>query len=84
MNAREQLRAFRAIEEAGLQLVGIFHSHPSVSSGQLAPSATDIQEAAYPVVQVIWFQQAGSWTVRGFWIEEGRAAPVTLQVDPGE
>jgi proteasome lid subunit RPN8/RPN11 len=88
MDAREQLRAFRSIEEAGLELVGIFHSHPADHRGHTrptpGPSATDIQEAAYPVVQIIWFRQQGLWSARGFWIEDGHVSPVPIQIVSGE
>lgn len=88
MHAREQLRGFRAIEDAGLELVGIFHSHPADLGSQadtmMGPSITDIREAAYPVVQVIWVRRHGLWSARGFWIEDGRVSPVVLQVQTGE
>ena len=88
MDAREQLRGFRSIEEAGLDLVGIFHSHPAELGSQTdpepGPSATDIREAAYPVVQVIWFKQQGLWSARGFWIEDGQVSAVPLQVMTGQ
>jgi proteasome lid subunit RPN8/RPN11 len=88
MDAREQLRAFQSIEEAGLELVGIFHSHPADDRDHAdsfpGPSPTDIRDAAYPVVQVIWFRQQGLWRARGFWIEDGHVSPVPLHVLPGQ
>jgi proteasome lid subunit RPN8/RPN11 len=88
MDARGQLRGFRSMEEAGFELVGIFHSHPADFGSQTnpvpGPSATDIREAAYPVVQVIWFRQQGLWIARGFWIEDGHVATVPLQIVAGE
>jgi proteasome lid subunit RPN8/RPN11 len=89
MQPSEQLRAFNAIEDAGMELVGIFHSHPTgprwdQPSADM-PSATDIAEAAYPVVHVIWSQAQGGWQARGFRIEAGKALEVPLQVeDAGE
>jgi proteasome lid subunit RPN8/RPN11 len=88
MGAREQLRGFRSIEEAGLELVGIFHSHPAEVDSQAhsvpGPSATDIREAAYQVVQVVWFRQQGLWIPKGFWIEDGHVSAVALQIVAGE
>lgn len=88
MEAREQLRGFRSIEDSGLELVGIFHSHPaevgSHTNSMPGPSATDIREAAYQVVQVIWFRQQGLWRARGFWIEDGHVSAVPLQIVAGE
>jgi len=88
MDAAEQLRAFRTIDELGLELLGIFHSHPAderSGSGQASgPSATDVEEAAYAVVHVIWSRHGGRWRAGGFWIEEGRFSSVSLRITPGE
>ena len=78
MEPRAQLRAFEQIEASGQELLAIFHSHPQGSS---APSPTDIREAAYPVVQIIWSPVGRRWRARGFWIELGRAAEVPLNVE---
>jgi len=78
MDPREQLRAFDWIESSGLDLLGIFHSHPA---GPATASITDIAEAAYEVVHIIWSRNdEGHWRARGFWIEKGRATEVELQI----
>jgi len=77
MDPYEQLHAFDWIESNGLDLLGIFHSHPA---GPETASATDIAEAAYNVVHVILSRKDGFWTARGFWIENNKALEVTLQV----
>jgi proteasome lid subunit RPN8/RPN11 len=77
MDPQEQLRAFEWIEANELDLLGIFHSHPS---GPETVSPTDIAEAAYAVVHVVCSRKAEKWTLRGFWIENGQAAEVALQV----
>lgn len=77
MDPYQQLRAFDWIESQGLDLVGIFHSHPT---GPATASATDIAEAAYAVVHVILSRTAGYWRARGFWIEDGSAREVNLQI----
>lgn len=77
MDPYEQLEAFHWIEAQGLDLLGIFHSHPA---GPETASATDIEEAAYEVVHVIWSVFNGEWNARGFWIENGRAQEVLLSV----
>jgi proteasome lid subunit RPN8/RPN11 len=88
MEAAEQLRAFHAMEESGLELLGIFHSHPAEapagSTPGHGPSVTDIEEAAYPAVNVIWSRHEGSWHARGFWIEGGRISDVPLHVIAGQ
>jgi len=77
MDPYEQLKAFDWIEANGLDLVGIYHSHPA---GPETVSASDIAEAAYDAVQVIWSQGGSGWKARGFWIESGRAREVMLQI----
>jgi len=78
MDPYEQLQAFDWIEANGLDLVGIFHSHPA---GPETASATDILEAAYAVVHIILSPAGTHWKARGFWIEDGKASEVALQFD---
>ena len=75
MDPYEQLNAFQWIESNGLELVGIFHSHPT---GPEVVSVTDIAEAAYPVVHVIVSRAGRDWSMRAFWIENGRVDEVEL------
>ena len=77
MDPKAQLRAMEQIEVEGLELLAIFHSHPK---GPSMPSATDIQEAVYPVVNIIWSKVGRRWQARGFWIEGGQAVEVSLTV----
>lgn len=77
MDPQEQLKAFEQIETLEMDLLGIFHSHPS---GPDLVSATDIEEAAYPVIQIVWSPHRGGWRARGFWIEHGKAAEVELRL----
>ena len=81
MDPTEQLNALEWIDSNGLDLLAIFHSHPT---GPEMISATDIEEAAYPVVNIIWSPNNGSWQARGFKIEDGRATEVELQIIDGE
>ncbi len=78
LDGSEQLRIFETIENAGLELVGIFHSHPQ---GPLFPSSIDVREAAYPVVYVIWAPVQEGWTARGFRIEAEQVTEVQLIVE---
>ena len=77
MDAQEQYNALEWIDAHELELVGIFHSHPS---GPETASPTDIAEAAYEVVYVIWSCKERVWSARGFWIEKGQLTEVDLQV----
>jgi len=78
MDPYAQLQAFEWIESHALELIGIFHSHPA---GPETASATDIAEAAYEVVHIIWSRQNGRWNARGFWIENGQVTEVTLLIN---
>jgi proteasome lid subunit RPN8/RPN11 len=77
MDAQEQYNAFEWIEANGLDLVGIFHSHPA---GPETVSPIDIDEAAYEVVHVVWSRSNRNWHARAFWIETGEVTEVTIQI----
>lgn len=78
MDPYEQLKAFDWIESNGLDLLGIFHSHPS---GPETLSPTDIAEAAYEVFHLIWSLHGETWELRGFWIENGQVFEVSLLME---
>jgi len=77
MDPIEQLKAFDWIDDNGLDLLGIFHSHPA---GPETASPTDIAEAAYDVVHIICSQKGNKWKLRGFWIENHISTEVTLKI----
>lgn len=77
MDPYEQLQAFTWMDSNGLDLLGIFHSHPA---GPEIASVTDVAEAAYEVVHLIWSRNQHGWKARGFWIENGSMTEVVLQV----
>lgn len=79
MDPIQQLHAFEWIDDNGMDLLGIFHSHPA---GPETVSPTDIAEAAYAVAYVIFAHVDGEWRARGFWIENGDFHEVTLQITP--
>lgn len=87
MDPAEQLRAFGRMEAKGMDLLGIFHSHPAEPGAggpvKQEPSATDIEEAAYPVVQIVWSRPDGQWHARGFWIENAGLSEVELDFAQG-
>jgi len=50
LDPTEQLRVFNEIEEAGLDLGGIFHSH---TRSEAYPSPTDLHQAFYPEARYV-------------------------------
>jgi proteasome lid subunit RPN8/RPN11 len=77
MDPAEQYEVFRWIDEHGLELSGIFHSHPS---GPEVPSETDLAEFAYPgVAYLILFPREQIWQARIFDIRDGNSAEINLE-----
>ncbi len=73
----EQLAAFQAMDDAGLSLVAIYHSHPH---GPPHPSPTDIAEAFYPEsVYLIWAHDGERWSAQAFHIQNEQTHPVIIQ-----
>jgi proteasome lid subunit RPN8/RPN11 len=72
-----QLAAFEEIEREGMEMLAIYHSHPK---GPVHPSPTDIAEAFYPVVYIIWSLREDDWQAKGFWIENGIISEVPLEI----
>ncbi len=88
MDPRQQLEAFSRMEADGLDLIGIYHSHPASpeagSAPNPGPSPTDIAEAAYPVLHLIWSRPRGQWQARLYAIREGRSLEVELLIERGQ
>ncbi len=76
MEPLEQLRALEWIDENGMELLAIYHSHPR---GPQTPSPTDVAEARYRAAYVILSRVASSWRARAFWIEDGLFREIELQ-----
>jgi proteasome lid subunit RPN8/RPN11 len=75
MDPLEQVQAFNSIDAQELELLGIFHSHPA---GPEYPSPTDIEEAAYDVIYIIWSGVAARWQARGYRIQNSEVREVPL------
>jgi proteasome lid subunit RPN8/RPN11 len=77
----EQLAAFNQMDLQGLEMVGIYHSHPN---GPDSPSPTDIAEAYYPeAVHLIWFRQNGEWGCNAYTIRETDVDSVRIELLDG-
>ncbi|HEY7255432.1 MAG TPA: M67 family metallopeptidase [Solirubrobacterales bacterium] len=79
IDAREQFRLMRTIEEAGEELVGIYHSH---TKSPAYPSQTDVNLAGWPdaVYLIASLADPGMPEVRGFWIRDGGIEEAELDV----
>ncbi len=84
MEPRELVRALYWLDENGLDLTAIFHSHPG---GPAGPSESDLAEFAYPGVLYLIVSPDGDlpvWQTRAYWIEShSRVVEVPLVWDAG-
>jgi [CysO sulfur-carrier protein]-S-L-cysteine hydrolase len=79
IESRDQIRIMNEIDAAGLDLVGIYHSH---TSSPAYPSRTDAEQAFWPdAVYVIVSLAGGDADVRGFRIRDMDVAkePLTFE-----
>jgi len=78
IDPQEQIAAFNQIDAQGLELVGIYHSHPA---GPSFPSAIDIAEAFYPeAAYLIWSAPTGEWLCHAFLIQDQRVMRLEISV----
>jgi proteasome lid subunit RPN8/RPN11 len=75
----ELFRMMREIRGAGLQLLGIYHSHPN---GANEPSPTDIQRAYYPdaAYLIVSPQPDAEAPVRAFSIRDGDVLELQISI----
>lgn len=80
IDAGEQFRLMKAIEEGGEELVAIYHSHTKSAA---YPSQTDVNLAGWPdaVYLIVSLADPGAPDLKGFWIREGRIAEAELVVE---
>lgn len=75
----ELFSLFKQIRVQGLQLLGIYHSHPT---GLNTPSATDVRTATYPEAAYFIVNPASDemYPVRAFRIRDERFTELTIQI----
>lgn len=76
---REIFGILREMRAAGLDLLGIYHSHPA---GENRPSARDVNQAFYPDAAYFILSPvpAAAQPVRAFSIRDGHAAELHIEV----
>jgi proteasome lid subunit RPN8/RPN11 len=78
MDPQEQVDVMMRIEDDGLQLIGIYHSHPE---GPDQLSESDIREAAYlDAAHLVWTSCGGQWSCRAFIIEVETAREIPILI----
>ncbi len=77
--APELIRLFRRLRAEKLDLVGIYHSHPT---GDNSPSANDRELAFYPETAyvIVSPQSEARLPVRGFLIREGEVEELRVEI----
>jgi proteasome lid subunit RPN8/RPN11 len=79
IESRDQIRIMNAIDDAGLDLLGIYHSH---TSSPAYPSRTDAEQAFWPdAVYVIVSLAGGDADMRGYRIRDMDVAEESLRIE---
>jgi proteasome lid subunit RPN8/RPN11 len=81
VDSRDYLRAMRAAEADGDEIVGVWHSHTHTDA---YPSATDVRQAVDPTWSyVIVSLKFGEPVTRAYLIRDGTITEVPVEVDVG-
>jgi proteasome lid subunit RPN8/RPN11 len=76
IDARDQIRIMNEIDDAGLELVGIYHSHVSSPA---YPSRTDAEQAFWPEAVYVIVSLAREPEMRGYRISDMTVSDVPLE-----
>ena len=76
---QELFQIFRRLRSEGLDLMGIYHSHPA---GENAPSPRDIEQACYPheAYFIILPDPGAPRAVRAFFIRDGHVEELEIEI----
>jgi proteasome lid subunit RPN8/RPN11 len=80
MDSQGQYDAWKAIEDAGLEFLAIYHSHTKTEA---YPSQTDVNEAvAWPeqVYVIVSLADPDAPEVKGYWLKDGGISDAELDI----
>lgn len=79
IDSRELLRIYKAIEDAGWELRGIYHSHTFTEA---YPSPTDVRLAGWPdaLYLLVSLQDPEKPELHGYYIREGQITEEPLRI----
>ncbi len=79
MDPGEQFKIMKEMRHSDLQMLAIFHSHPNTPA---RPSEEDVRMALTPdvVYLITSLNDTDNPVTKGFFIEDGAAAPVLLRI----
>lgn len=78
MHPQEQVNAMLQMEKENLDLIAIYHSHPT---GPDYPSETDLAEYNYPGIPYFLLWRTGRvWLAGLFSIDDGIIVPISMQI----
>ena len=80
MDPKEQLEVMKEIRNLGLEMVGIYHSHPETEA---YPSAHDVELAYYPEASyvIVSIKEKDNPSIRSFRIVEGKIEEEEVKID---
>ena len=83
IDPKEHLSAIREADAAGMEVIGVFHSHPHTVG---YPSVTDVSLAPDPtwLYVLVGMEDYSSPTVRGFRIRDGEITEERLEFEERE
>jgi proteasome lid subunit RPN8/RPN11 len=82
MDPEGQVAAFFKIDELGLEIAAMFHSHPHSVP---VPSSTDIHESNYPdIPHIIIGKEDGEWALRAYLINNQDYTQLDLDTIPNQ
>lgn len=80
MDPKEQLKVMKEIRNSGLEMVGIYHSHPETGA---YPSAHDVELVYYPEASyiIISIKDKDNPHIKSFKIDDGKITEEEVKIE---